>query len=172
VPADETELTGDDPPLPAAELAERADLARGYLAGLVGAAGVLSGAGALVAAAAGGCAGPAFAGVTAAVLLLRARSYADAAPARTALAVGSATAVGVAVSIDGPGSLLNLAACAVLLVGVGVGIAALAAAARGLRPELSPVLRRTVDWVEGVLVAAAVPLALAAMDLFQLVRTW
>jgi type VII secretion integral membrane protein EccD len=172
VPADETELTGDDPPLPAAELAERADLARGYLAGLVGAAGVLSGAGALVAAAAGGWAGPAFAGVTAAVLLLRARSYADAAPARTALAVGSATAVGLAVSIDGPGSLLNLAACAVLLVGAGVGIAALAAAARGLRPELSPVLRRTVDWVEGVLVAAAVPLALAAMDLFQLVRTW
>ena len=172
VPADETELTGDDPPLPPAELAERADLARGYLAGLVGAAGVLSSAGALVAAAAGGWAGPAFAGVTAAVLLLRARSYADAAPARTALAIGVMTAVGLAVTLDGPGSPLSLAACAVLLVGAGVGIAALAAAARGLRPELSPVLRRTVDWVEGVLVAAAVPLALAAMDLFQLVRAW
>ena len=62
VPADETELTGDDPPLPPAELAERAELARGYLAGLVGAAAVLAGAGALVAAAAGGWAGPAFAG--------------------------------------------------------------------------------------------------------------
>lgn len=172
VPADETELTGDDPPLPPAELAERADLARGYLAGLVGAAGVLSGAGALVAAAAGGWAGPAFAGVTAAVLLLRARSYADAAPARTALAIGLMTAVGLAVTLAGPGSPLSLAACAVLLVGAGVGVAALADTARGLRPELSPVLRRTVDWVEGVLVAAAVPVALAAMDLFQLVRTW
>jgi hypothetical protein len=172
VPADETELTGDDPPLPPAELAERADLARGYLAGLVGAAAVLSAAGAVVATAAGGWAGPAFAGVTAAVLLLRARSYADAAPARTALAVGLATAVGLAATVDRPGAPLSLVACAVLLVGAGAAIAALDATARGMRPELSPVVRRTVDLVEGVLVAAAVPLALAAMDLFQLVRAW
>jgi type VII secretion integral membrane protein EccD len=172
VPADETELTGDDPPLPPAELAERADLARGYLAGLVGAAAVLSAAGAVVATAAGGWAGPAFAGVTAAVLLLRARSYADAAPARTALAVGLATAVGLAATVDRPGAPLSLVACAVLLVGAGAAIAALDATVRGMRPELSPVVRRTVDLVEGVLVAAAVPLALAAMDLFQLVRAW
>ena len=51
-------------------------------------------------------------------------------------------------------------------------VAALDATKRGMRPELSPVVRRTVDLVEGVLVAAAVPLALAAMDLFQLVRAW
>ena len=172
VPADEAELTGDDPPLPPAELAERADLARGYLAGLVGAAAVLSGAGAVVAAAAGGWAGPTFAGVTAAVLLLRARSYADAAPARTALAVGLATAVGLAATVAGPGAPPSLVACAVLLVGAGAAIAALDATARGTRPELSPVVRRTVDLVEGVLVAVAVPLALAAMDLFQLVRAW
>ena len=172
VPADEAELTGDEPPLPPAELAERADLARGYLAGLVGAAAVLSGAGAVVAAAAGGWAGPTFAGVTAAVLLLRARSYADAAPARTALTVGLATAVGLAATVAGPGAPLNLVACAVLLVGAGAAVAALDATARGTRPELSPVVRRTVDLVEGVLVAVAVPLALAAMDLFQLVRAW
>jgi len=172
VPADEAELTGDDPPLPPAELAERADLARGYLAGLVGAAALLSGAGAVVAAAAGGWAGPMFAGVTAAVLLLRARSYADAAPARTALTVGLATAVGLAATVAGPGAPLNLVACAVLLVGAGAAVAALDATARGMRPELSPVVRRTVDLVEGVLVAAAVPVALAAMGLFQLVRAW
>ena len=172
VPADEAELTGDDPPLPPAELAERADLARGYLAGLVGAAALLSGAGAVVAAAAGGWAGPTFAGVTAAVLLLRARSYADAAPARTALTVGLATAVGLAATVAGPGAPLNLVACAVLLVGAGAAVAALDATARGMRPELSPVVRRTVDLVEGVLVAAAVPVALAAMGLFQLVRAW
>ena len=172
VPADEAELTGDEPPLPPAELAERADLARGYLAGLVGAAAVLSGAGAVVAAAAGGWAGPTFAGVTAAVLLLRARSYADAAPARTALAVGLATAVGLAATVAGQGAPPSLVACAVLLVGAGAAVAALDATARGTRPELSPVVRRTVDLVEGVLVAVAVPLALAAMDLFQLVRAW
>jgi type VII secretion integral membrane protein EccD len=171
VPADEAELTGDDPPLPPAELAERADLARGYLAGLVGAAALLSGAGAVVAAAAGGWVGPTFAGVTAAVLLLRARGYADAAPARTALTVGVATAVGLAATVASPGAP-RLVACAVLLVGAGAAVAALDATARGVRPELSPVVRRTVDLLEGVLVAAAVPLALAAMDLFQLVRAW
>jgi type VII secretion integral membrane protein EccD len=173
VPADESELTGDDdPPLPRAELAERADLARGYLAGLAGAAAVLAAAGALVAASAGGWAGPVFAVVTAMVLLLRARGYADIAPARTALAAGIAVATGLAAAVGGPGSPLGLGACAVLLVGAGAGVAALDAASRGMRPELSPVLRRTVDVVEGVLAAAAVPLALAAMDLFALVRGW
>jgi type VII secretion integral membrane protein EccD len=173
VPADESELTSDDdPPLPRAELAERADLARGYLAGLAGAAAVLAAAGALVAASAGGWAGPVFAGVTAMVLLLRARGYADVAPARTALAAGIAVAIGLAAAVGGPGSPLGLFACALLLGGAGAGIAALDAAARGMRPELSPVLRRTVDLVEGLLVAAAVPLALAAMDLFALVRGW
>lgn len=172
VPADETELTVDDPPLPPDELAERADLARGYLAGLAGAAAVLAASGALVAASAGGWAGPVFAGVTAMVLLLRARGYADIAPARTTLAAGTAVAIGLAAAVGGPGSPLSLVACAVLLVGAGAGVATLDAAARAMRPELSPVLRRTIDVVEGVLAAAAVPLALAAMDLFALVRGW
>ena len=126
----------------------------------------------MVTAAAGGWAGPAFAGVTAAVLLLRARSYADAAPARTALAAGIATAVGLAAVVAAPGAPPSLLAAAVLLLGAGAGVAALDATARGTRPGLSPVVRRTVDLVEGVLVAAAVPLGLAAMELFQLVRGW
>ena len=172
VPADEAELTAEDLPLPPAELAERADLARGHLAGLAGAAAVIAAAGALVAAFAGGWAGPAFAGVTAVVLLLRARGYADTAPARTTLAAGAATAVGLAAAIAGPGSVPSLLGCTALLVGAGTGIAALDAAARGMRPEVSPVVRRTVDLVEGVLVAAAVPLAFVAMDLFELVRRW
>jgi ESX secretion system protein EccD len=172
VPADEAELTGDDPPLPPAELAERAALARGYLAGLAGAAAVIAAVGALVAAFAAGWAGPVFAGITAAVLLLRARGYADAAPARTALAAGIATGIGLAVAVADAGTPPSLLACVVLMAGAGAGVAAIDAAARGVRPELSPVLRRTVDLVEGALVAATVPLALAAMDLFALVRSW
>jgi type VII secretion integral membrane protein EccD len=169
VPADEAELTGDDAPLPPSELAERADLARGYLAGLACAAAVIAAAGALVAAHAGGWAGPVFAAVTAAVLLLRARGYAATAPARATLAAATATGIGLA-AVASPGSPPSLAACAVLMVGVAAGMAALDATARGMRPETSPVLRRAVDVVEGVLVAAAVPLGLAATDLFQLVR--
>ncbi|MBV9922884.1 MAG: type VII secretion integral membrane protein EccD [Pseudonocardia sp.] len=172
VAADGAELTADDPALPPAELAERAELARGYVIGLVGAAATIATAGALVAAAADGWAGPAFAGVTAAVLLLRSRGYADIASARTTLAAGVVTGVGLVAALAGPGSPPRLVACAVLLVGAGAGVVALDATARGLRREVSPVLRRTVDLVEGVLVASAAPLAFAAMDLFQLVRRW
>lgn len=170
VPADGSELTGDDTPIPPAELAERGDLARGYLAGLSGAASVVAAAGALVAASAGGWAGPAFAGATTAVLLLRARGFADAAPARTALGAAILTGIGLAAAVAAPGSPGSVLACVVLLLGTVVGLVALDAAARGRRPELSPVLRRSIDLVEGVLVATSVPLAVAAMDLFHVVR--
>ena len=96
VPADGSELTDDEAQLSAAELAERGDLARGYLAGLTGGASVITAVGALFAASGSGWAGPVFAGVTAVVLLLRARGYTDAAPARTALTAAVVTAVGVA----------------------------------------------------------------------------
>ncbi len=173
VPADEAELTDDDPPLPPAELAERADLARGYLAGLAGAAAVIAAAGALVAAFAGGWAGPVFAGVTAAVLAAarprlrrrRARPHRAGGGYRHGHRPGRrGGGPGLAAEPGRPARLL--------LVGAGAGIAALDAAARGMRPEISPVLRRTVDLMEGLLVAAAVPLAFAAMDLFELVRGW
>ena len=170
VPADGSELSGDDASLPAAELAERGDLARGYLAGLSGAASAVAACGALAAASTGGWAGPTFAGVTMVVLLLRARGFADASPARTALAAAIVAGAGVAVAVAAPGSPGGLAACMVLLLGAAAGAAMLDAAARGTRPELSPVLRRSIDLAEGVLVAASVPLALAAMGLFGLVR--
>jgi type VII secretion integral membrane protein EccD len=170
VPADGSELTGDDAQLSAAELAERGDLARGYLAGLVGGASVIAAAGALVAASGGGWSGPVFAGITAVVLLLRARGYTDPAPARTALAAGVVTAVGLAFAVAAPAFSAAPAACVVLLLGAATGVVALDAAARGRRVALSPVARRSIDLTEGVLVAASVPLALAAMDLFRAVR--
>jgi type VII secretion integral membrane protein EccD len=170
VPADGSELTDDDARLPAAELAERGDLARGYLAGLTGGAAVIASAGALLGASGGGWPGLVFAAVTAVVLLLRARSYADAAPARTALAAAVVTAVGLAVILSAPGFAAASLACVVLLLGAAAGVAALDASVRGRRVALSPVLRRSIDLAEGFLIAACVPLALAAMDLFRAVR--
>ena len=169
VPADGSELT-DDAGAPAAELAERGDLARGYLAGLTGGAAVIASAGALFAASGGGWSGPVFAAVTAAVLLLRARGYADAAPARTALAAAVVTAVGLAVILCAPGFTAAPLACVALLLGAAAGVAALDGSARGRRGALSPVLRRSIDLAEGLLGTACVPLALAAMDLFRAVR--
>jgi hypothetical protein len=102
------------------------------------------------------------------VLLLRARGYADAAPARTALAAAVVAGVGLAASV--PGSGARLVACACLLLTALAGVVTLDAVARGRGSELSPVVRRSIDIVEGVLVAASVPVALAAMDLFRAVR--
>lgn len=170
VPADAGELVdADEGPdlLPPEELAERADLARGYLAGLAGAAAVVAAGGALVAATAGGWAGPAFAAVIVTVLGLRARGFADPVPARVLLGSAIAGAVGLAGAVvvaAGPAAGPSVEAA---LLGVAaVGTVALART----RPIASPVSRRAIDLFEGLLVAAAVPLAFGAMDLYRIVR--
>ncbi|GAA3245657.1 hypothetical protein GCM10017691_52940 [Pseudonocardia petroleophila] len=169
VPTDAGELTGaDDGPdlLPPAELSRRSDLARGYLTGLVGGCAVVAAASVVPAAAGGGWAGPVLGAVVVAVLGLRSRGFADPAPARALLACSAVAGVALAGYLatvsGGPGRLL----VGVLAV-AGAGVAV--AVGEGGRPP-SPVLRRAVDVLEGVLVASAAPLALGAMGLFALVR--
>jgi hypothetical protein len=153
--------------LPPAELAARSRLARTELAGLSGGCAAVAAAAAPLAATgpSPGWAGPALAAAVVAVLLLRARSFADGATARVHLVAGTAAAVGLvapAAWVLGPGWRLTGAlallggAAAVLLMG-GATVA-------------SPVVRRAVDVVEAVLTAATVPLALAAAGVFALVR--
>ncbi|MEJ3653950.1 type VII secretion integral membrane protein EccD [Actinomycetes bacterium KLBMP 9759] len=170
VPTEGSELADADAAadlLPPAELAERADLARGYLAGLVGGCAAATGLGALVAATADNWTGPAFTLVTVVVLALRTRGYADAAPARASLVAAIATGLlgtTLAAATGGPDALP--AAAVVLLAALGGALFAL-----GRAPVSgSPVLRRATDLAEGLLVAAAVPLALGAMDLYRIVR--
>ncbi|GAA1287154.1 hypothetical protein GCM10009609_61750 [Pseudonocardia aurantiaca] len=170
VPGDGSELVDADAGpdvLPPDEFRERADLARGYLAGLIGGSAVAAAGAAVPAAAGGGLAGPVLAGVAAVVLALRARSYADPVPTRVLLAAAIAAAVALAwvVALRTAPAGPPVAAGVLLLVAV----AGAGALARGRRAG-SPVVRRTVDLLEGVLIAAAIPLALAAMDLFRLVR--
>jgi type VII secretion integral membrane protein EccD len=170
VPADGSELVDADRGpdiLPPDEFAERSDLARGYLAGLVGGCAAVAVAGALPAAAAGGWAGPTLAGVVVAVLALRARGFADPAPSRTLLGCAVIGLVGLALlTAARPEPLLSALAVGVLLLAAGLGLAALGHSG----PAASPVARRAVDVLDVVLGASAVPLALAAMDLFRLVR--
>ncbi len=170
VPADGSELVDADRGpdiLPPDEFAERSDLARGYLAGLAGGCAVVAVTGALPAAAAGGWAGPALACVVVAVLALRARGFADPAPARTLLGCAVVGVAGLAVlTVGRPEPLPRLIAVGVLIVVTGLGLLALDRDT----PAGSPVSRRAIDLLDGVLVAAAVPLAFAAMDLFRLVR--
>ena len=139
------------------------------LAGLSGGCAVVAAVAAPVAAADGrsGWAGPVLAAVVAAVLLLRARGFADPPTAWVHLVAGTATAtvlVGSAALATGPvgrlgGALVLLGAAAAVVVAV------------GRAPDVaSPVVRRAVDIAEGLLTVAAVPLALAAAGVFALVR--
>jgi type VII secretion integral membrane protein EccD len=170
VPTDGSELVDADRGpdlLPPDEFAERSDLARGYLAGLAGGCAVVAIAGALPAAAAGGWAGPALACVIVAVLALRARGFADSAPSRTLLGCAVVGLAGLAIlAAARPEPLPRLVAVGVLLAVTGLGLVALGRTS----PAGSPVSRRAIDLLDVVLVAAAVPLAFAAMDLFRLVR--
>jgi len=170
VPTDAAALTAADSGpdlLPPAELAARSRLAHAELAGLAGGAAVVAAvAGPLAAAGSAGWAGPVLVAVVAAVLLLRARGFADPATARVHLVAGTAASValvGTVATAFGPagylvGALVLLGGAATALVG------------SGRTTAVSPVARRAVDVVEAVLTAAAVPLALAAAGVFALVR--
>ncbi|HVL83622.1 MAG TPA: type VII secretion integral membrane protein EccD [Pseudonocardia sp.] len=169
VPTDAQDLIGADDAdvLPPPELADRAALARAYLAGLVGGTGVVAAAAALPAAASGGWAGPVFGAVTVAVLLLRVCGYADATPARILLAAGTGAGValaGLLGTVAGPVARLGTAAALVVVAAGALLVGA------GPAPDISPVSRRAVDILENLLVAAAVPLALGAMGVYALVR--
>lgn len=159
--------TGPDV-LPPTELATRARLARAELAGLSGGCAVVAATAAPLAATGGwaGWTGPALAAAVAAVLVLRARGFADPVIARVHLSAGSAAGaalVGLGAVAAGPAG--RLGGALVLFGAVGITIATARATATG-----SPVARRAVDLVEGVLAAAVVPLALAAAGVFALVR--
>jgi ESX secretion system protein EccD len=170
VPTDGSEIVdADQGPdiLSPEEFAERSDLARGYLAGLVGGCAVVAVAAALPVAAAGGWSGPTLACVMVTVLALRARNFADAAPSRTLLACAAIGLVGIALLAAAHQEPLALFLAAGGLLAVTMpGLHALART----QPAGSPVSRRAIDLLDGLLVAATVPLALAAMDLFRLVR--
>jgi hypothetical protein len=159
--------TGPDV-LPPAELATRARLARAELAGLSGGCAVVAATAAPLAATGGwaGWTGPVLAAAVAAVLLLRARGFADPAIARVHLAAGSAAGtalVGLGAVAAGPTG--HLGGALVLLGATAITIATERPTAAG-----SPVARRAVELVEGALSAAVVPLALAAAGVFALVR--
>jgi type VII secretion integral membrane protein EccD len=150
------------------EIRYQARLAHTYLAGLVLGASAVASVGAVLAAAGGGWSGQLFAALVVAVLLLRSRGYvtaaASAAPLAGGLLAGLALVAGLAA---GPAQLVKLAGVGVLLVAGAIAVWLVWA---GPRREPSPVLRRAVDIVEAVLVVATFPVALAVLDLYQVVR--
>ncbi|MGH3916301.1 MAG: type VII secretion integral membrane protein EccD [Pseudonocardiaceae bacterium] len=147
----------------------RAGLAHEFMTGMIIGSGAVAAIGAVVAAT-GGAFGIALGAVVAAVLLLRARSYANGSQAIALLISGMATTAGLLVgwmTTAAPttrlllvfGSLLVLAALALVL---GVIFP---------RRRFSPVMRRSVDVAEAILIASVLPLALGVMDLYSTFRS-
>jgi type VII secretion integral membrane protein EccD len=159
----------EDPEFPDYALIERrVGRAHEYLTGMIIGSGLVAAIGAVLAAA-GGVVGIVLGAVVAAVLLLRARSYANGNQA-IALLVSGIVGVGGLMT----GLLATARQPGVLLAGVaGLLILAMVALVTGVvvpRHRFSPVLRRSVDVLEAVLIASVLPLTLGVLDLYHAIR--
>jgi type VII secretion integral membrane protein EccD len=168
VPSSTKDLREDPGRPDYAAIERRVEVAHEYLTGMIIGCGALAAIGAVVAAA-GGVLGIVFGAVVGAVLLLRARSYANGNQA-IALLVSGMVAVGglmagLLATARQPGAVL--AGFAGLLV---FAILALVTGVVVPRRRFSPVLRRSVDVVEAVLIASVLPLALGVLDLYRTIR--
>ncbi len=141
----------------------QAGLAHEHLTGMIMGSGAVAAIGAVLAAA-DDALGIVLCAVVAAVLLLRARSYANANQAIALLVSGMIAVAGLIAR------LLATAGPGLLLVGFGglLLLATLALVAGVVLPRrrFSPVLRRSVDVAEAVLIAAVLPLALGVLHLY------
>ena len=170
VPGSAEDLQDDEGRLPDyAAIERRAGRAHEYLTGMIIGSGAVAAIGAVWASTAGAF-GVAFGAVVAAVLLLRARSYANGSQAIALLLSGMVTVGGLVA-----GWLLT-ASPFVRLMLIFSGLLALAALAIVLgvivpRRRFSPVLRRCVDVAEAILIASVLPLALGVMDLYDTFRS-
>lgn len=140
-----------------------------YLTGMIIGCGGTAAVFAVIAAGDGTVWGPMLAVTVALVLMLRGRAYANGAQAVALLVSGMVAAAGVLLgwlvqsSLDH--RLLFVFGTLVL-----VGAAALVLGVIFPGQKFSPVLRRTVDVLEAILIAIVLPLALAVMDLYVAMR--
>ena len=168
VPGNATDLE-KDPGFPdCGQIERRVAVAHEYLTGMIAGCGAAAAIGAVVAATGGGV-GIVLGAVVAAVLLLRARSYANGNQAIALLVSGMVTVAGLMTGLLAtarqPGVLL--AGFAALLV---LAILALVCGVVVPKRRFSPVLRRSVDVGEAVLIASVLPLALGVLDLYRTVQ--
>jgi type VII secretion integral membrane protein EccD len=148
----------------------QAGVAHEYLTGMIMGAGAVAATGAVLAAAeAEGALGIVLGTVVAAVLLLRARSYANSRQAIALLVSGMVTVAGLMARL-----LATADQSGLLLFGFGglLVLAMLALMAGVILPRcrFSPVLRHSMDVAEAVLIASVLPLALGVLKLYDTFR--
>ncbi|MGH3628548.1 MAG: type VII secretion integral membrane protein EccD [Sciscionella sp.] len=150
------------------QIEHRTGVAHEYMTGLIIGCGGVAAVSAVIAASAGTF-GVILAVVVTLVLLMRARTYANGSQAIALLATGLLAALGLAVGMivtSTPADRL------LYLFGILVILGAAALVVGVLFPEqrFSPPLRRTADIIEAILIAAVLPLALAVLNLYGIVR--
>lgn len=154
----------------AAGLGERARVANQIQTGLVAACAVTAGLGAVGAVNPNGSihsGGVALAVVTAIILCLRGRSYADLGQAATLIAGGALTLITVVLGLGLGHSSLEFGAIAMLLV-IALGVVGFGVV--GPHVEVTPVTRRMVEIFEYLLIITLIPLALWVMDVYATAR--
>ncbi|AHH15750.1 type VII secretion integral membrane protein EccD-like protein [Nocardia nova SH22a] len=154
----------------AAGLEQRARAANQYQSGILAGAVVAAGAGAILGADPLGGArwqGLVLAAITAVVLCLRGRAYADLVQASTMIAGGALVALAVTAGAAVSQEDWRSAGAGLLLV---VAAAVLAFGVLGPRADVSPVVRRAIEIFEYLLIIAIVPLSLWLMDVYSAAR--
>lgn len=152
-----------------AVIERRTATAHEYLTGMITGCGTIAALAAIIAAGSGTVFGPIFAVVVTIVLLMRGRAYANGSQAVALLACGMVSGAGVLIGwlVESTGQNRLLFVFGTLVI---VGAVALVLGVIFPGQKFSPVLRRTVDVLEAILIAAVLPLAFAVMDLYSVFR--
>lgn len=169
VPTDSEDLKESTPFPDFAHIEKRSGIAHEYLTGLIVGCGGVAAVSAVVIATQDTVWSFLLSIVVALVLLLRGRSYANGAQAIALLTTGMLATAGVAIgAISAASPIARLAYVFGVLVIVAAG--ALVIGVVFPQQKFSPVMRRTVDIIEAILIAVVLPLALAVMGLYSVVR--
>ena len=152
-----------------ASIERRAGLAHEYMTGMIIGCGTVTAICAVVLAGSGRMSAVVLAVVVTLVMLLRARTYANGSQAIALLAAGMVSAAGLIIGwmMRADDVELNLWIFATLVL---LAAAALVLGVVFPRQRFSPVLRRSVDVTEAILIASVLPIALAVMDLYATIR--
>lgn len=169
VPSNAEDLK-EDQGFPDYEVIERrAGLAHEYMTGMIIGCGLVAAGGAVLAGTMPELWGPIFGAVVVAVLLLRARTYANGSQAVALLSTGILGAGGLLV-----GWMLTASPFGQILWVLGtmiaLGVLGLVLGVVFPKQRFSPPMRRSVDVAEAILIAAVLPLALAVMQLYSAIR--
>lgn len=152
-----------------ASIERRAGLAHEYMTGMLIGSGAVTAICAILLAGSGRFWGQLLAVVVTLVMLLRARTYANGTQAIALLVAGMVAAAGLLVGwmLRSTAADLNLWVFGSLVL---LGTTALILGVVFPKRRFSPVLRRSVDVTEAILITSILPIAIAVMDLYQTVR--